>query len=372
MASDVTEPIVQAQGRRKAGMSPRMSDFASPRFRVDRRLFLSGLLAGGSTLALASVAQARGDPGPCRVAEGPLRDILPQLTGIVRDPEMSRFLFGLDPDMRELAALPTPVNPPFQRVTPTHDERRAIIRTIDEIVTELLPEQPPGQSLTHDDIRRAKKEARRRVLGFLEASRAELDQLIDTMIPLNLASLPVTRAVGNSFILVDVSGPNLLFTSPVFVSEDDKLVKKALLLGAMILAIIGFVLALLSIKVPNVNADKIQPAVTRLLQDPRVSTAFNTMIEIVKREGATIGQKIAAVFAYLRTLWEVSGLKTILKDVFAEFSFFDLLVTIASIVALLFSGGASAIARGALAAAALALALIKGAQEYEKVQQTTT
>ena len=74
---------------------------------------------------------------------------------------------------------------------------------------------------------------------------------------------------------------------------------------------------------------------------------------------------------FLKVLGELSILKGILREMFARYRFFDLIVTIASIAAVFLTGGASVIARLTLSPVDLLVSLVGAGIAHTKLQEGT-
>jgi len=342
---------------------------------VNRRKFVSGLITGGGAAlvgvgALLPPAARAGGGSRCVVVRGPLLNALPDLYATVGQPEIGSYLLGLDSAMQELAALPIPPRPPFVQPSVSGAERQLIVDTVDAVLAQLVGETPPGEELSAEQIAEIRWSTFLRMRDFVRASEDDVDSIVDLGVPLNLASLPLLRTVGDAFVYTDAGGPNLVFDAPYFQqAQDDKFVKKAAIVAGIVLALVAFVAALGSIKMPNVGADKITPHIAGALRSPAVRTAFLTLLDTLKRAGATVAEKVAAIFDFLKTLWNVGALKEILKDVFSNLGWFDLVLTVLGIAAIFLTGGAAVIAKAGLAVVALAVAIKAAADEYEKVQR---
>ncbi|HXW70770.1 MAG TPA: hypothetical protein VEK34_04935 [Methylocella sp.] len=341
-----------------------------------RRAFLT-LGASSSTMVLLGNRPVHAwecEPSPpAYLVRGPLQDELTELLNIVSDPTIQQYLLDLDPDFQELASLPVPTAPPFVQPSISEDERAAIKATIEKVVNDLVQELPSNQRPNAQEIEAIKGAAGANVFGFLQSGEREVTNLNTFVLPANFAAFPRLSVVGDTFALADATGTNLLIASPlcqVNQNPQNKSNDKALILAGLILAVIAFVGSLASIPVPSTGADKIAPAATRLLQTPGFRAIFKGLIEVLKREGATLKEKLAAIFGFLKTLWNAGALKDILKTIFSGLGFIDLAITIASIAAIFLTGGAAVLAKAALAIATLIVAAIPLATAYAKSQQT--
>lgn len=340
-------------------------------FSVPRRSFLSGMLLGGAGFALPPLASAHVAPPPTGLVQGPIVNIIPELRTIVRDPDVAQFLMAITESMGELGALTLPAHPAFEKVRISAEERSAIQQTIDEVVGSLVNELPAGESLTEKELHRVRHESQKRVIDFLAASRTEMTDIKTLWMPLNQASVPTTAAIGNAFLVHDSAGPNLAIIAPMATAvEEDKLLLKLAILAGLVAAIVAAVLAAIEIKVPAVKTDKLVPIIAKAIQNPAGRTAFLTMIEIIKKEGVTLGEKVAAILAFLKTLWNLGALKEILIEMLAGFSIFDLVLTLAGIAAIFLTAGASFVLKFTGIAVGLLAALVSAGAAYQKLQQS--
>lgn len=335
-----------------------------------RRFFLSNMLVGGAVAALPSTAAAGGYPCPTttRIFEGPITSALPELRAIVADPDVARFLIDITDAMGELGALPLPASGPAQTIIVPSSEKAPIAANIDALVDELVAEFAPS-GISEKTRRKIKKTSKKRVFIFLNATHNELTDVRAIWLPLNLSSLPQVQALDQTFIAFDSAGPNLMLLSPMAAtSEDEKMLLKLAILASVVAAIVAALLAALQIRVPPVQSDKLVPIIAKAIQNPQGRTAFLTMIEILKKEGQTLGGKMSAILAFLKTLWNLGALKDILKEMLSGFSIFDLVLTIAGIAGVVLSAGASVAVKLGVVGVGLLATLIKAGTEYQKLQ----
>jgi hypothetical protein len=343
---------------------------------MDRRVFVSGAFAGGTSLALREVlqtrpAQATEPPQLCAVVEGPIEQALPDLQQLAGDPAFQQFLSDLDPFMQELASLLVPEIPPFEDIKPTPDELKSVRASIDEAVESVLADLPPDQRPNRGDIRQIKKEARDLIRDFLNTSGGELSARTNFTLPLLDQALPVATTVGDSFVLLDLAGPNLLVFSPLAQTNvQDKEALKILVVGAVIIDFLRSVLSVLNFKVPSVKTDKIAPVISKALRAPAAKTAFLNLMRILSTKGATVGEKLAAILDFLKTWWRLGFIKTILEEMLTDVGILDLLLTIAGVAAVFLTGGSSFIVRLSVEAAYLIGKAIAAAVAYNNLQKS--
>jgi hypothetical protein len=342
---------------------------------MDRRVFVSGAFAGGTSLALREVlqthpAQATEPPQLCEVVEGPIEQALPDLQQLATDPPFQQFLSDLDPFMEELASLPVPEIPPFKDIKPTPDELKSVRASIDEAVESVLADLPPDRRPNRGDIRQIKREARDLIRDFLNTSGDELSARTNFIIPLLDQALPVATTVGDSFVLLDLAGPNLLVSPLAQTNVQDKEALKILVVGAVVIDFLRSVLSVLNFKVPSVKTDKIAPVISKALRAPAAKTAFLNLMRILSTKGATVGEKLAAILDFLKTWWRLGFIKTILEEMLTDVGILDLLLTIAGVAAVFLTGGSSFIVRLSVEAAYLIGKAIAAAVAYNNLQKS--
>jgi hypothetical protein len=342
------------------------NDFAPAeptRSRVGRRQLLNAALVSGLGAATASEAEGQ---SLSRIISGPITDVFPDLTALAENPDISRFLLGLDPAMIQLGALQPPSTPPTDPLTITDAERESIREAISQVASELGTEM----GLTQDAIQSAAQSAYSLVsTQLLDVTQDQLEMAGNGLAAADLAATPITLVAGDTFVLLDRGGPNAFIFSPVtLAAQDDKLVAKIGILAGLAAAILAFILGVLSIKVPSVNTAKLEPAIAKALRSPVGRTAFTTLLNTIKTEGATIGEKIAAILDWLKTLWSINSVRTMLGEMLSSFNILDLLITIAGVAGIFLTGGTGVIVRLSAAALGLISALIGAGLAYEKAQ----
>jgi hypothetical protein len=346
--------------------------------RVNRRTFFAWPLSFTAAAALpssAAYAQGCAASPPAYLVRGPLSGELPDILNTLDDAEVQNFLIGLDGPLQDLASLPLPEAPPFVQPSISQEESDNIRTTIAGVVEDLINTLPSDQRPGAQEIAAIVAAANDHVFGFLQADQPSVENLNTFVLPANFAAIPTLQLVGDSLIMADATETNLLVASPLCnVNQDprQKAFDKTLIVGAMLLAMIAFVVALAGIKMPNVGADKIAPRLASLIKSAEFRSIFTTVVEAIKREGATVGEKVAAIFSLLKALWNTGALTDILTDVFTSLNFFDLAVTIASIAAIFLTAGTAVLAKAALALVGLIVAIAKGASDYNKAQQQGT
>lgn len=343
----------------------------NPLYSATRRWFLSGTLLGGVGLVLPQPASAWFKPKAKRLAKGPIVDVIPELRAIVRDPDVAQFLINLTDSMGELGSLTLPSPPPFEKVVISPEERAAIQQTVDDVVTMLATELPGSDQLTNKMLKRLKQKSAEKVFAFLSADKAEIADIQTLWMPLNFSSVPTSSIIGDAFVVHDIAGPNLALVSPMAAAiEEDKLLLKLAILAGLVAAIVAAVLAAIEIRVPPVKADKLVPIIAKAIQNPAGRTAFLTMIDIIKKEGVTLGEKIQAILAFLKTLWNLGALKDILLEMLSGYSIFDLVLTLAGIAAIFLTAGAAFVLKFTGIAVGLLASLISAGAAYQKLQSS--
>jgi hypothetical protein len=342
------------------------NDFAPSepaRRRVGRRELLNAALVSGLGAATASEAEGQ---SLSVIVSGPIADVFPDLTALAGNPDIARFLLGLDPAMIQLGAQQRPSTTPFEPLTITDAERQSIRDAIGNVALEL----GTAMGLTPDVIQSVAQSAYSLVsTQVLDRTRDQLEMAGAGLAAADLAAAPITLVAGDTFVLLDRGGPNAFIFSPVaLATQDDKLVAKIGILAGLAAAILAFILGVLSIEVPSVNTAKLEPAIAKALRSPVGRTAFTTLLNTIKTEGTTIGEKIAAILAWLKTLWSINSVRTMLDEMLSSFNILDLLITIAGVAGIFLTGGTGVIVRLSAAALGLISALIAAGLAYEKAQ----
>ena len=191
----------------------------------------------------------------------------------------------------------------------------------------------------------------------------------NVMVPLNMSAMPTLMVTDNAFLMHDASLSSMIYLSPLPLNFASQTATKVLLIAGIILALISYLLALLNVKIPDVKPEKLTASVQRALRSPLIRRAFLRMIDIFKRAGATLKEKLAAMFDFLKKLYNSGALSEMLKEVLKGLSFADIFITITAIILLILSGGASAAAKAVFATAVFIVAMVNYINGYYRSQE---
>jgi hypothetical protein len=235
----------------------------------------------------------------------------------------------------------------------------------------VLADLPADQRPPPDQVKQVKDDAQDLIDEFLNTSGTELEARTNLTLPLLEQSLPVATTIGDTFVLLELAGPNLLVLSPLTQANVlDKEALKVLVIGVLIIDFLRSILSILNLKVPSVKTDKIAPIISKALRSPAAKTAFLNMMRIISMTGLTVGEKIAAILAFLKTWWELGFIRTLLEEMFTSIGILDVLLTIVGIAAVFLTGGSSFVVRLSIEGAYIIGKAITAAVAYNQLQKT--